>query len=62
MLAKPQAATVGRAGVPASSYEQKPAQAPGAVDYPKKENGLPDFAKMTPEQRLAYHRARLKGI
>ncbi len=43
----------GRAGLPAS--------APTHVDYPKKENGLPDFAKMTSEQRLAYHRARLNG-
>jgi hypothetical protein len=28
-------------------------------DYPKRQDGAPDFAKMTPAQRLAYHQARL---
>ncbi len=28
-------------------------------EYPKKPDGLPDFAKMTPAQRLTYHRNRL---
>ena len=31
----------------------------GAGDLPKKPDGAPDFAKMTPAQRLAYHRGRL---
>ena len=35
--------------------------APAKADYPVRPDGLPDFAKMTPEQRLAYHRARLGG-
>jgi hypothetical protein len=29
------------------------------LDYPTKPDGAPDFANMTPDQRLAYHRARL---
>lgn len=29
-------------------------------DWPTTSAGLPDFARMTPEQRLAYHRERLK--
>ena len=29
--------------------------------YPTTSAGLPDFARMTPEQRLTYHRARLRG-
>jgi len=29
------------------------------VSYPTRPDGTPDFANMTPEQRLAYHRARL---
>jgi len=31
----------------------------GDLDYPKKPDGAPDFVKMTPDQRLAYHRDRL---
>jgi hypothetical protein len=37
---------------------------PGAsapiTDWPKKENGKPDFEQMSGDQRRAYHRARLK--
>lgn len=35
----------------------KPAAVPGS--YPLGANGSPDFAKMTPDERLAYHSARL---
>ncbi len=31
-------------------------------DWPVGPDGLPDFAAMTPEQRLAYHRTRLDGM
>jgi hypothetical protein len=31
-----------------------------ATDWPKRADGKPDFEKMTSEQRLVYHRARLK--
>ncbi len=36
--------------------------APAAPSYPTTPAGLPDFAKMTPAQRLAYHKARLDGM
>ena len=32
------------------------------IEYPTKPDGTPDFAKMTPAQRLAYHQARLDGM
>jgi len=35
-------------------------QAP--ADYPTTSTGLPDFAKMTPAQRLAHHRSRLDAM
>jgi len=35
--------------------------APIAGDWPKLPNGKPDFEKMTPQQRSAYHAARLRG-
>ena len=35
----------------------RPAAVPGS--YPLGANGAPDFAKMTPDERLAYHSARL---
>ncbi|MFB3892538.1 MAG: hypothetical protein ACE15C_11005 [Phycisphaerae bacterium] len=35
------------------------ADRPVPGDYPRKADGSPDFAKMTPAQRLAYHRARV---
>ena len=31
------------------------------TSWPTKPDGLPDFASMTPPQRLAYHQARLAG-
>jgi hypothetical protein len=57
-------ASAGEAGAspraaPAGSTAAKPAAA--KVDYPVRPDGLPDFARMTPAQRLAYHRARLNG-
>ena len=47
--------------------QRKPAaaakpQTTGNGAYPIRPNGLPDFARMTPEQRLAYHKARLDRI
>ena len=30
-----------------------------AGDFPTRPDGTPDFARMSPEQRLAYHRRRL---
>jgi len=36
-----------------------PTPAAGAGAYPTRPDGLPDFAGMTPEQRLAYHKDRL---
>ena len=38
---------------------KRPAAASFGEAYPIKPDGSPDFAKMTSEQRLAYHRARL---
>ena len=35
---------------------------PAPANYPLTPDGRPDFAKMTPEQRLAYHQARLKRL
>lgn len=44
-----------------SAVKPSPAKASTPVaDWPKKENGKPDFAAMTGDQRRAYHRARLK--
>jgi hypothetical protein len=43
--------------IPRKPDRQPPGEGPG--DYPRKPDGSPDFAKMTPQQRLAYHRARL---
>ncbi|MCK4624800.1 MAG: hypothetical protein KAV00_05780, partial [Phycisphaerae bacterium] len=34
-------------------------QANSDISWPTKPDGLPDFPKMTPQQRLAYHQARL---
>ncbi|MDX2039376.1 MAG: hypothetical protein SFX72_22205 [Isosphaeraceae bacterium] len=40
-------------------YPSQDPSSPDAVSYPRQSNGFPDFAKMSPSQRLAYHRARL---
>ncbi|HUS93207.1 MAG TPA: hypothetical protein VM695_15220 [Phycisphaerae bacterium] len=51
-----------RAAVPAAAQRSAvPNVAPpaGAPDYPRKPDGAPDFANMTSQQRLAYHKARL---
>ena len=37
-------------------------QAPGSDGIPTTPAGLPDFARMTPRQRLEYHRRRLDGM
>lgn len=56
---------------PSSSLAQKPLAARAAaskpptethVDYPRKPDGSPDFAKMAPKERAAYHRARLAKL
>jgi hypothetical protein len=36
-----------------------PAGGNGGANWPTKSDGGPDFAKMTSQQRLAYHSARL---
>jgi len=49
---------------PAAPPETAAAEAtPGAtLDFPRKADGSPDFARMTPSQRLAYHRSRLAAL
>jgi len=46
----------------AASRPQAATNGNGAASYPTRSDGLPDFARMTSEQRLAYHRARLDGM
>jgi hypothetical protein len=43
----------------AAGAAERPAAKPS---YPTTSTGLPDFAKMTPQQRVEYHRRRLDGI
>ncbi|HUW84031.1 MAG TPA: hypothetical protein VMZ31_14700 [Phycisphaerae bacterium] len=38
---------------------RRPAASNGQAAYPTRADGMPDFARMTPDQRLAYHKARL---
>ena len=47
--------------IPSAAPAQRPAADEDAPDgaYPTTSAGLPDFASMTPAQRLAYHRRRL---
>ncbi len=47
---------------PATTAAGDDSGAAGADGYPKTPAGLPDFARMTPQQRLAYHRRRLDGM
>jgi len=47
------------AGVRAEAETAIPASQASGDDYPIRPDGLPDFARMTPRQRLAYHKARL---
>ncbi len=52
--------------IPKQPTVRKPAAEPaasgnGRAAWPTTTEGLPDFAAMTSEQRLAYHRARLNG-
>ena len=42
--------------------EEWPGMDGSADGYPTTAAGLPDFARMTPDQRLAYHRRRLDGV
>ena len=52
-----------RPPVPPAEPEPQPVAAEPAGDgFPTKPDGLPDFAKMTAQQRLAYHRQRLAGL
>jgi len=55
------APTGGNGQAPAAPTATTPA-APGADDFPRTPGGLPDFARMTPAQRLDYHRRRLDGM
>jgi len=57
------------AGRPASSAPKRPGQTGGAAadastgaSFPTKPDGSPDFAKMTAQQRLAYHKKRLGSV
>ena len=60
----------GRTAVPPPAARPAPAAPAPAEDghpqtqpaYPTTSSGLPDFARMTPSQRLAYHRSRLDGM
>ena len=56
-------ATAGPKSAPVAAKSQAAASAQTAAsgngEYPKKSDGSPDFASMTPAQRLAYHKARL---
>lgn len=51
-----------KAGAPQSPADGDGRPAAKARDYPTTSTGLPDFARMTPAQRLAYHRQRLDGM
>ena len=51
--------TAGTSEAPVAAAD-RPADA--APSYPTTPAGMPDFAKMTPAQRLAYHKARLDGM
>ena len=53
------AATAG--GRPGSGAAAATGDGNGNGAYPTRADGLPDFARMTPEQRLAYHTARLNN-
>lgn len=70
-LAKPAAAKPSAPAKPASPAQKPQAAAPAEtprknprqfanVEWPVKENGRPDFGAMTPDQRRAYDKARLK--
>lgn len=50
--------------IPPSSRTGPQSSAPAGADchYPTRDDGLPDFSRMSSEQRLAYHRARLGGM
>ncbi len=54
----------GRGEGPGSRPPRAPDAAPPAAKsgYPTTPEGLPDFAKMSPAQRLAYHRSRLDAM
>jgi hypothetical protein len=43
----------------AGADSRQPAATNGQTAYPTLADGMPDFARMTPDQRLAYHIARL---
>lgn len=48
------------AGPSAQAVRNVPGQqVNGDLTYPTRPDGLPDFPRMTPQQRLAYHKARL---
>jgi len=57
-------AATSRPTTPAAPPKTAAAEAtPGAkLDFPRKADGSPDFARMTPSQRLAYHRSRLAAL
>lgn len=47
------------AGCSCHQTESNGSERSRSLDYPKRDDGLPDFAKMNVGQRLAYHRERL---
>ena len=52
-------ASAGPARRTATADSRQPAASNGQAAYPTLADGMPDFARMTPDQRLAYHKARL---
>jgi len=56
---QPRGVRAGADGHPAKPQAARTASASGNGAYPIRPDGLPDFARMTPQQRLAYHKDRL---
>jgi len=58
---KTQTPQAGAARPKSAPTAPQPSAGAEAEDFPRTADGKPDFAKMTPQQRLAYHRRRLDG-
>ena len=56
---KPPTKPAGQGGGAAPST--KPSESAGLADFPRTPDGKIDFARMTPQQRLDYHRRRMDG-
>jgi len=55
-------AAAGGDGQRAARGSPSPAGGDGELAYPRRPDGSPDFASMSPAQRLAYHRSRLQNL